>query len=661
MNKMTLTISLLLPAFCMAANTNYPANRAPLNDAAFIVLPVGTVTPEGWLKDQLTIQANGLTGHVDEFWESLSKSAWKGGDGDSWERGPYYLDGLVPLAYILKDERLMAKVKQWIEPTLATAKPDGWFGPEKNKDRWPLAVALKVLTQYYEATGDARALDVIKNYFNWLRKEKPDWPDTEWRGARAMENVVTAFWLYRRTGDPTVMEVADSIFKNSFDWPDYFINFPYTCKVLGKGLKYGQTFKTPEGEDKLFGHPTHVVNIAMAVKHPAVWYQRSNDDVHKKATYAAIANLDKYHGQVGGRFSGDEHLGGLKPTQGTELCAIVEYMFSLEHMIAALGDVEMADRLEMLAYNGNPGTCLPNYWAHQYDQQANQVLVNSAPRDWTTNKDDSNLYGLEPNFGCCTANMHQGWPKFISHMWMATNDNGLAAVAYGPNRVKAKVAGGETVTILQQTDYPFDGVVRFTIECEKPVKFPLYLRIPAWADNAELKVGEEAVKTAPKSFAAIDRTWKSGDQATLTLPMNIRTETRYNKSVSIIRGPLYYSLKIGQQFNKLKSHSDKYPADDWEIIPTTPWNYGLLVDRSSPEKSITTQVKKPGKVPFEQKDAPVVLKIKGKTIPEWKLINNSAGDPPTSPVKSDSAVAELELIPYGCTQLRITEFPTIAE
>ncbi len=626
-------------------NAHYPANRPPLSQKKFVALPLGSVKPQGWLKDQLTIQANGLTGHLDEFWPSLSKSAWNGGDGEAWERGPYYLDGLVPLAYLLEDERLLEKIKPWIEWILSSQQPNGWFGPAQNKDRWPLAVAMKVLTQYHEATNDPRVIPLLKNYFRYLRDNPPDWPDGEWRGVRAMENVVSAYWLYNRTGDPDVLKVAESIQKNSFDWISYFLDFPYTTEVMKKGIRYG--------------HPSHVVNIAMAIKHPGVWYQQSQDERHRQAVYTGIRSLDEHHGQVTGRFAGDEHLSGRRPTQGTELCAVVEYMFSLENLIEVLGDVAFADRLELLAYNANPGACTPDYWAHQYDQQANQVLCTVAKRDWSTNGDSSNIYGLEPNYGCCTSNMHQGWPKFVSHMWMATHDNGLAAVAYGPNKVKAKVAEGVEVTVIEKTEYPFDGSVEFTVAIPQPTAFPLYFRIPNWAEGASIRAGEETIRPESGRFAVLKRTWKSGDVVKLDLPMKLRTETRYNNSVSVLRGPLYFSLKIGERYVKLKSYHGTLPAADWAIHPTTPWNYGLILDRESPDKSITVVKKEIGKIPFAQETAPVILMVKGRAIPDWRLVNNSAGDPPISPVKSDEATTDLELIPYGSARLRITEFPVI--
>ena len=131
--------------------------------------------------------------------------------------------------------------------------------------------------------------------------------------------------------------------------------------------------------------------------------------------------LDRYHGQATGIFTCDEHLAGRSPSQGTELCTVVEAMYSLEVLAAILGDPRLGDRLEQLAFNALPATFKKDMTAHQYDQQCNQVICKAQGEHvYVSNGPDSNLYGLEPNFGCCTANMHQGWPKFASHLWMKT-------------------------------------------------------------------------------------------------------------------------------------------------------------------------------------------------------------------------------------------------
>ena len=652
-------------------NINYKNNPEPLLRNAYIKLPLGTVKPAGWLKSQLEAQAAGLTGNLDDFWPDLVNSAWRGGDGEAWERGPYYLDGLVPLAYLLDDENLIKKSNIWIEKIIASSSNTGWYGPAKNKDRWPLAVANKVLMQYYEATDDKRAIDVLTKYFRYLHDTPPDWPDKDWRGVRAMENAVTGYWLFRQTGEPWILETIESIQKNSSDWTTYYEKFPWdsaasTDKKIP--LNWGPN-----------GLTAHVVNNAMAVKYPGLWYQQSTDERFKKAVFAGIEKYDLNHGQAGGRFSGDEHLSGKSPDRGTELCSVVEFMFSLEELYAIFGDNRLADRLELLTYNALPGTITPDMWSHQYDQQSNQVLVSGVKRDWSTNGDYSNIYGLMPNFACCLANMHQGWPKFVESMWMATNDNGLALVSYGPSVVKAIVGKGKEVTITEETDYPFNGSVNLTISTKKAVRFPIDLRIPGWADSVTIRFKGKTVKVKGGSNYKINEKWKNGDQITVEIPMEIRVEKRFNNSLSVLRGPLCFSLRIDKEYKSVKINYDNFGykgSVDWEINPKSEWNYGLLIDKENIMSGLKVTENPIGKYPFSDKgdmiwsadsgkytpsaqDAPVVITARGIKIPEWTMKNNSADIPPLSPVKSEGDPEIITLVPYGCARLRITEFPVM--
>lgn len=627
-----------------------PGDRPPLQKSAYRLLPLGSVKPQGLLKRQLEIQAAGLTGHLDEFWPDLGpNSGWLGGTGESWERGPYYVDGLVPLAYLLDDAKLIAKARKWIGWTLANQRPDGGIGPAPGQgkyaqswqayDWWPNMVMLKALTQYQEATGDERVVPLMRRYFAHQAKRLAERPLEKWAVFRWPDEVVSILWLYNRTGDASLLDLARTLQRQGHDWRGQFEPFLFTGKM-------------EKGKTSL---ATHVVNNAMALKTSPVWWLVSGDQADRTAFYKQLAELDRHHLLANGVHSGDEHYAGLDPSQGTELCAVVEAMFSLEHAIAIFGDAALGDRLEKIAYNPLPGTFSGDMWSHQYDQQPNQVLCDVNPRAWTTNGPDSNLFGLEPNFGCCTSNMHQGWPKYAANLWMATADGGLAAVAYGPSRVTAPVNGGR-VTVTEDTEYPFRDRIRFTVEPSGTARFPIEFRIPGWAARARLSVNGKPEQASAAKFHRVDRKWKRGDQVELVLPMDVRVSRWIRDSVAVERGPLVYSLKIGEDWRKLR---DRSPTADWEVHPASPWNYALLLDERNPAKSFEVMEKPVGRVPYSPAGAPVEIRARGRRLPEWKLEGGSAGPVPQGPVRSKEPVESLTLIPYGSAKLRITVFPRL--
>jgi len=684
-----------LPA-TSATNPLYITNQPPLLKKPFIRLPLGAIKPAGWLKDQLIAQKNGLTGHLDEFW--LPNSIWRGGDSEmtdeqlpmSWSRGAkfmtQYIEGLVALAYTLDDPDLKAKAQTYIDWILESTQPDGWFGIDRDFPAPGVnaqsatefnAIILMMLIEYYDVSQDLRIIPLMQNYFRYMQTNYSSYPQQFHWGVRVKEHIVSALWLYNHIKDEELLRFLDNMHDKSFNWSLHFTHFPW---------------HDPEHMDipnnfYWDGESSQVYNIARAFKYPALWYMRTGDPFYKEALYAGLENLDKWHGQAGGRFSGDEHVSGRSPTQGSELCSVGLFMYSLEKSIEILGDPALADRLEMLAYNAIPATITSDFWAHQYDQQANQVLVSVAERTWSSNRSASNIFGLVPNFPCCVVGMHMPWPRFVEHMWMATQDGGVAAIAYGPNQVVVKVGKGDLITITQETKYPFDGEIKFKISTSSPTSFPLYLRIPAWADHIELIFENESNLMEYKEgmMVKLEKVWNDGDQVTLKIPMKIRTESRFNGSTSVIRGPLYYSLRIGTQYKKISLNGQPYGLSipykgsvDWEIYPTTPWNFGLIVNSEDPESSFVIRKNEIMEYPFSDlgeqiyntdldqyetwgKEAPIVLVGKGRRIPEWTLKNNSSDIPPLSPVITNEEIETLELVPYGCTRLRVTEFPTVSE
>lgn len=619
-------------------------NREPLAKTPYILLPLGSVKPAGWLERQLRIQADGLSGHIDEFWPDLGpNSAWLGGAGEAWERGPYFMDGLIPLAYLLNDQTLLAKAKRWVNWALENQGPDGAIGPNpdpKTKDWWPNFVLGKVLMQYHEASGDPRVIPALEKYFDHMAAHIKANPLRQWAIYRWQDQVMSILWLYNRTGNPKLLDLARTLRAQGHDWPSQFTDFLYTRKL--------RRFET--------NLATHVVNNAQGLKTAAIWHQVSRNKADLDSLYNQFRVLDKFHLHPNGMHSGDEHYAGRSPVQGAEHCSVVEGMFSLENIIAITGDPSFGDRLEKMAFNALPGTFSKDMWAHQYDQQPNQVLVTRSKRDWTTNGPDSNVFGLEPNFGCCTANMHQGWPKFAANLWMATAKNGLAAIAYAPSRVTTEVNGG-SVTITEETEYPFDSLVRFRIQTAAARQFPLELRIPAWTEGATIRInGQDSAKPKPGAFHAIDRTWNDGDQIELNLPMRITVARDFNDGVVVNRGPLVYSLLIGEDWRKLNDHPR---APDWAVHPTTPWNYALSVDMKNPERSFEIERRPLGDYPFSPDGAPLRLKARARRLPAWTMLNDSAAPPPPSPVTSAEPLEFITLVPYGAAKLRITVFPQL--
>lgn len=642
----------------------YVSNREPLLASPMVKLPVGSIVPKGWLRHQLELERDGMVGHLAEIsqWCKYEGNAWVTPEGkghSGWEELPYWLKGYGDLGYVLHDENIIKETKRWIDATIATQREDGYFGPRSSltslqgkPDLWPNMLMLNVMQSWYEYSHDERVIPFMTKYFKWeMNVPEADFLVGYWPHIRGGDNLESIYWLYNRTGERWLLELADKVHRRTANWTGGVINW-------------------------------HGVNISQGFREPATYYMQSGDKKFLEATennYSAVMN--QYGQFPGGMFGADENArkGYDDPRQGAETCSMVEFMHSFEMLTKITGNPTWADRCEDVAFNSLPAAMTPDLKALHYLTCANMVQLdknNKAPGI----ENSGTMLSFSPFavYRCCQHNVSHGWPFYAEELWLATSDGGLCASMYAACEVTAKVGDGTTVKIEETTDYPFSDEIKFKVSTPKPVRFKLYLRLPAWCSDPSTSMGVgvdswQGLRHA--CYKVEDREWKDGDILALHLPMqaNIRKWEKNKSAVSVDYGPLTFSLKIDEKWTRYGG-SEKWPEN--EVHATTAWNYGLVIDAKNPASSIeilrkenaarpAATVGDPTVVtenPFTPDTAPITLRANAKKIPNWKQdATGLIARIQQSPVRSAEPTETVTLIPMGAARLRISSFPTIGD
>ena len=593
------------------------------------------IKPEGWLRRQLEIQAESLAGNLDKVWRDVRDSKWIGGDAEGWERVPYWLDGFIPLAYLLEDEDMIARAKKYIDAIISFQKPSGWICPCTEEeiptyDSWAVQLISKVLVVYYECSGDERIPDVlyrvVRNYYDLLSSGTITL--FKWGKYRWFETFIAIGFLKGVYKEPWLNDLARILKDQGADY----------SKLTG-------LWKRPLNK---WTYDTHIVNLAMMLKYEAVSHRYLGEEYTDVAEKLSEV-LRTYNGTPVGLFTGDECLGGLSPIRGTELCSVAEQMFSYELLFAESGDFKWAERLEMLAFNALPATISDDMWAHQYDQQSNQIACIRFPGKplFGTNKHEAHLFGLEPEYGCCTANFGQAWPKLALSTWAFNRFKTICSVVPLPSSIET-----EWANITLKTNYPFENVLEYTIEAKEDFNF--FVRLPARIDNVRVNGKRHCDPVFLSQFLS------AGMEETLTVTFDTKPEfiDRPHNLKSVRCGSLVFSLPIEYEKKmyeyERKGVERKFPYCDYEYIPKSDWGYAFSsFDFKINRKEVTD-------IPFSSEKPPVTLTARMRKI-SWGLEDGyehvCAKLPESRTPISDEL--EIELYPYGCAKLRMTEMPLI--
>jgi hypothetical protein len=634
-----------------APNRHYPSNRPPLVPSPLVKLPIGAVEPRGWLMAQLQLMRDGFTGRLGELSRFLGDdSGWITLKGKGWEELPYWLKGYGDLAYLLKDAGMRKEAERWLLQALKSQDRDGYFGPAENRqarDLWPNMVMLAAMQSFYEATGDRRVLNFMSRFFQYeLRLPIEDLLPASWQKLRGGENLESVYWLYNRTGEGFLLDLAKRLYARTSNWASPILTAERDQNWVESSFYHG-------------------VNIAMGFRYPGVHFQQTRDRSLLEAVernYRQV--MDRYGRQPGGMFGADENIrpGQEDPRQGAETCTMVEFLASFESLLKITGEAVWADRAEEVAFNSLPAAMTPDLKGLHYLTAPNLISCDSGSEHDFQNT--GTLVSFDPRgYRCCQHNAAFGWPYLAEHLWLATADNGLAAAIYAPSSVTAKVSEGAEIGIVEETAYPFEDEVRLSVACERPVEFPLYLRLPGWAKRVRITVNGAAVEGSFRGgrYAVLRRVWRHGDQVLVDLAPEIEVVTwpTVGGSVSVRRGPLWFALRIGEDWRKYAG-TEEWPA--LELLPTTPWNYGLVVGPGNPRPLVRMAARRtPPFQPFTPEGAPIVLKVKARRVPAWREEGKMVGRVPASPAAGDGPAEEVELIPMGCARLRISTFPVVGD
>jgi hypothetical protein len=645
-----------------ANSTARPATngiKPSLGQLAFAALPPGAVVPRGWLRSWAAAAAAGISGHLDEYCATFHE-AWRGygfsalganPDGTGWplEQSSYWLDGAVRLGYMLGDQTLIKKVSERLDRVVNGVLQGGdsfiyWRPVSAVKDpfnSWAHSHMGRALVAYHLGSGDPKILEALVKVYRTYPLD--DLPPT-FESVCGAVNLDAMAETCRISRDPQILE-----------------------NILGFARRpsYRQTANAWADGNFQFGHN---VIFYEHLRTPALLYPWTAAARDLSATVAGLRWNDTWSLLPMGVSSGEEYQAGIGSTRAVETCDVSASIWTNLWLARVTGESGYLDRVEQVFLNAGPAPVSSDFKTMSYYQRPNR-FSSTLPGEEPANpgKGSYQFTEIGDPVLCCVGNLNRIIPNYVMHMWMKTQDGGLAATLYGPSRVTTKVNGNVRVSIDTATAYPFEETIEMTVRPEREARFPLHLRIPAWAELVEILVNGTPWRTNTplRQFETITRAWNPGDVVQIRFHMGVRVvkgyETPYpdipyfkksraisqireihNPYASIFYGPLLFSFSITQQSPNQEE-------------PGIKSNYALDIKSSRPGPG-EAEVSRVAGFSFDEwkwtLSSPIKLSVNARDVP-WKPTELQ----PLPEGFMTGTPARIGLVPYGCTKFGISMFP----